>query len=148
MKSRKSASHGEAGYARRPHDAYFTEPWVARALLAAVDLGARRTVVWEPACGDGRMARPLAEAGYRVKASDIAEWGFGTQGVDFLDRQPALSLRLVSVGLAGIRGPRSCAICPTPTERFPGALNFDPGKAADGRGQPYHRRGDQGQAAV
>ncbi len=36
-RERKSASHGEAGYARRPLDAYFTEPWVTRALIAAVD---------------------------------------------------------------------------------------------------------------
>jgi len=87
---RKSESHGEAGYARRPHDAYFTEPWVTRALLAAVDLGApgvarAHTVVWEPACGDGRMARPIEEAGYQVCASDIGDWGYGARHVDFLD---------------------------------------------------------------
>lgn len=91
---RRSASHGEAGYARRPHDAYFTEPWVTRALLAAVEfapgisaLGGRRrcdATIWEPACGDGRMALQLIGAGYRVVASDIHDWGYGRTGVDFL----------------------------------------------------------------
>jgi len=84
---RKSASHGEAGYERRPLDAYFTEPWVTRALIAAVDFrlpGYPEAVIWEPACGDGRMAKPLLAAGYRVHASDIADWGYGKPGVDFL----------------------------------------------------------------
>lgn len=85
---RKSASHGEAGYARRPADAYFTEPWVTRALLAAVDFSPDRrrgaTVIWEPACGDGRMAREIEAAGYRLVASDLNAWGYGHSGVDFL----------------------------------------------------------------
>jgi hypothetical protein len=84
---RKSASHGEAGYARRPLDAYFTEPWVTRALIAAVDFHLPdhpEAVVWEPACGDGRMAKPLRDAGYRICASDIADWGYGRHSVDFL----------------------------------------------------------------
>lgn len=87
---RKSASHGEAGYARRPHDAYFTEPWVTRALVAAVEFAPSgrtraQTVIWEPACGDGRMAEPLKAAGYQVVASDIGGWGYGAPGIDFLD---------------------------------------------------------------
>lgn len=85
---RKSASHGEAGYERRPHEAYFTEPWVTRALLQAVDLRNPRmeipNIVWEPACGDGRMARELKVAGYAVYATDIADWGYGESGIDFL----------------------------------------------------------------
>lgn len=40
--------------------------------------------VWEPACGDGAMARVLTEYGCRVVASDIADRGFGETGVDFL----------------------------------------------------------------
>src|SRR5690242_1329414 len=89
---RKSASHGEAGYARRERDAYFTEPWVTRALLDAVLLtrppswsSPSQCTVWEPACGDGRMARVIAERGYPVVATDIADWGYGRPGVDFLD---------------------------------------------------------------
>lgn len=88
---RRSASHGEAGYKRKAHDAYFTEPWVTRALLLAVDFHLAdqpAAVIWEPACGDGRMARPLAEAGYEVEATDLNDWGFGTPGVDFLHCAP------------------------------------------------------------
>jgi hypothetical protein len=89
---RKSASHGEAGYPRAAFDFYPTEPWVTRALLQAVDLvhlgdigdPKRTATVWEPACGDGRMARVLIEAGYHVFASDIADHGYGRIGVDFL----------------------------------------------------------------
>lgn len=94
--ARKSASHGEAGYARRPRDAYFTEPWVTRALVAAADLappGRARgdTVIWEPACGDGRMAEPLKAAGYQIVASDIAYYGYGVRAVDFLDPASAVA---------------------------------------------------------
>lgn len=94
-RDRKSASHGEAGYERRPGDFYPTEPWVTRALVRAVELGhrwgeadgrPRREVrVWEPACGDGRMAKEIAAAGYEVIASDRFDHGFGHTGIDFLD---------------------------------------------------------------
>jgi len=79
---RKSANHGEAGYERVTRDAYFTEPWVTRALLSAVRFG---PVVWEPACGDGRMAREIEAAGYLVFSSDIHDYGYpSTEIRDFL----------------------------------------------------------------
>ena len=86
---RKAATLGEAGYIRRAGDAYFTPEWVTRALIAAIDFrppGKTRaeTLIWEPACGDGRMAEPLKAAGYTVVASDIADHGYGESGVDFL----------------------------------------------------------------
>lgn len=88
---RRSASHGEAGYARNARDAYFTEPWVTRALLAAVWLGDTprfdEVLVWEPACGDGRMAREIAAAGYDIVASDIHDYGFSAPCLDFLDTE-------------------------------------------------------------
>ena len=91
--ARKSASHGEAGYARQARDFYPTEPWVTEALCRAMPLvhrgevgepGPTNATVWEPACGDGRMARVLAAHGYHVFASDIADYGYGRTGVDFL----------------------------------------------------------------
>jgi hypothetical protein len=105
---RKSASHGEAGYERAERDFYPTEPWVTRALLNAVEFGepgAPRVdvIIWEPACGDGRMARPLDYAGYRVFASDIhyygwpdaandlgREWPGGNEPLDFLRDAPPI----------------------------------------------------------
>jgi hypothetical protein len=88
---RKSASHGEAGYARNARDFYPTEPWVTRALLNAVELtltpgmSRTQTMVWEPACGDGRMAEVLKAAGYEVASSDIADYGYALPLLDFLD---------------------------------------------------------------
>lgn len=86
---RKSASHGEAGYARSARDFYPTEPWVTQALLAAVDLRLPETIgeaalVWEPAVGDGRMAAELVRAGYTVFASDIYDYHWPeTRLIDF-----------------------------------------------------------------
>jgi hypothetical protein len=53
--------HG-AEYARVERDFYPTPSWVvADALAEHVELAGVR--VWEPACGDGRMAEALRRAG-------------------------------------------------------------------------------------
>jgi hypothetical protein len=93
VKTRKAATLGEAGYERKERDFYPTEPWVTRALCQAVDLrGDPRKIgyghVWEPACGNGRMAKVLDEAGYWVIATDITDYGYGSSGIDFLECQP------------------------------------------------------------
>lgn len=45
--------------------------------------------VWEPACGDGRLARVLEWHGFEVIATDLREYpGFGTGGLDFLCENP------------------------------------------------------------
>src|SRR5262249_878663 len=58
-------------------DDFPTPPWATRALLEHVipnkDL-ARRSV-WEPACGEGHMAKVLKESFGRVDASDIFPYG-------------------------------------------------------------------------
>jgi len=61
-----------------PHDSldfYPTPPWATRALCVHVigDLW-RRYSVWDPACGEGDMARPLTEYFRRVHASDIHDY--------------------------------------------------------------------------
>jgi len=97
-KPRKSASHGEAGYVRAERDAYFTEPWVTRALLKALepDLRQRAQTIWEPACGDGRMAKEIADAGYSLLASDIHDYGYPyTRIWDFLGERPPGPLSVV-----------------------------------------------------
>lgn len=59
-----------------------TPPWATRALCTRVlDLSGAR--VWEPACGEGHMARPLAEYAADVVASDIFAYGHGAL-FDFL----------------------------------------------------------------
>ena len=64
-----------------------TPPWGTRAFLEII-LGGRgalhRQSVWEPACGEGHMARVLQEFFRSVYASDKYEYGYG--GIDdFLD---------------------------------------------------------------
>ncbi len=70
-----------SGYEREGRDFYATPSWVTAALLQHVSF---RGPVWEPCCGDGAMATVLAAHGYEVMATDIAERGFGTPGIDFL----------------------------------------------------------------
>lgn len=82
--SRRSPNLGEAGYERAANDFYPTEPWVTRALCRAVEFD-NRGLLWEPACGDGRMARELDRWHPAVVASDIADYGYGEPGRDFLD---------------------------------------------------------------
>lgn len=65
-----------------PHDSldFFPTPaWATRALCEVLidRLGELRGPVWEPACGDGSMARPLGEYFSTVHASDVHEYGFG-----------------------------------------------------------------------
>ncbi len=70
-----------SGYDRQAEDFYSTPEWVTRCLLRQIAL---RGPVWEPCCGDGAIARVIGEAGLEVVATDLADYGFGTPGVDFL----------------------------------------------------------------
>jgi DNA-binding Lrp family transcriptional regulator len=73
-------------------DYFPTPPWATRALIERVlpvlgiqpsDL-AQKTA-WEMACGEGHMAEVLREYFGQVAATDIAEYGYGESGIDFLD---------------------------------------------------------------
>jgi hypothetical protein len=72
-----------------PHDSldYFPTPaWGTRALCEHVLKSGphwKNMTAWDPACGEGHMAKPLAEYFGKVIASDIFDYGFGYQG-DFL----------------------------------------------------------------
>jgi hypothetical protein len=83
----------ETGYARVGRDFYPTrEPWVVAALAEHVDL--HGLTIWEHACGDGAMVKPLLRAGRaRVYASDIIDGGAGQDEVlDYLSgREPNLT---------------------------------------------------------
>jgi hypothetical protein len=72
----------DSGYKRKERDEYETPPWVTLALVP--HLPEINGVVWEPACGSGKMVAALRQAGFDVIGSDIAD------GADFL-RQPAKS---------------------------------------------------------
>ena len=57
-------------------------------LLEGVELiapGRTDAVIWEPACGDGRMVRVLkSRLRHAVLATDLYDYGFGLAGIDFL----------------------------------------------------------------
>jgi hypothetical protein len=81
----------ETGYARVERDLYPTPSWVIAALAEHVEFAGVR--VWEPACGDGRMAAALRSAGCAgVYMSDIADTGPQHEVFDFTSewRNPEL----------------------------------------------------------
>ena len=66
---------------RVSHDFYATPPEGARALLSVERFDGP---IWEPACGDGAIAKVLTRAGYTVHATDLVDRGYGEGGVNFL----------------------------------------------------------------
>lgn len=66
---------------RAPFEFYATPPEGTRALLSVEPFAGP---VWEPACGDGAMARVLSRAGLLVVATDLIDRGYGTDGINFL----------------------------------------------------------------
>ncbi len=78
---------------KEPHDSldfFPTQPWATRAFCEHVlpvfepqMRYGRAPTAWEPACGQGHMARPLEEYFGSVYASDVFDYGFG-HVVDFL----------------------------------------------------------------
>ena len=81
-----SANHN-TGSLRHDHkargdDLYETPIQATRALIRTGELP---NVIWEPAAGRGAMVGPLREAGYKVAASDIRDYGVeGARVLDFM----------------------------------------------------------------
>jgi hypothetical protein len=67
-----------SGYGRIEADRYETEAWVTEVWLPHLPAISDDVPIWEPACGSGKMAKVLRDAGYAVFASDIET------GTDFL----------------------------------------------------------------
>lgn len=67
---------------RIPNDFYPTPPEATRALLSVETFDGD---IWEPACGNGQIAKILADHGHAVIATDLHAYGVGTSGIDFLD---------------------------------------------------------------
>jgi hypothetical protein len=65
-------------------DFFPTPEWATFALM---DNETFEGQIWEPACGDGSMARILASKGNEVIASDLYSRGFGESGIDFLSAE-------------------------------------------------------------
>lgn len=78
---------------RAPFEFYPTPPAAIRALLSVEHFDGP---VWEPACGDGAIARELVSAGYDVEATDIVDWGYGRPGLDFLESREPLAKHIIT----------------------------------------------------
>lgn len=120
-KARADLELGPRGFAAALN--YFpTPPWATRALCEflagpslAEELGALSS--WEPACGEGHMARPLAEYFGQVRATDVHRYApeqvvcdFLTTGrtwspVDWIVTNPpfAMAERFIATALATAR---------------------------------------------
>jgi hypothetical protein len=70
-------------------DAYFSPPEAVFSLLH-IESSYLPKFIWEPAAGDGAIVRPFEAAGFRVIASDIADYGLPNckTGVDYLSAKP------------------------------------------------------------
>lgn len=66
---------------RAAHDFYPTPPEGTRALLSVERFDGP---IWEPACGDGAIAKVLTGRGYRVIGTDLIPRGYGNGGINFL----------------------------------------------------------------
>src|SRR3546814_6065522 len=79
---------------RKPADLYPTPVGGTESLIPALKAmkrpdGLPIKRIWEPACGDGRLARVLEWHGFEVIATDLREYpGYGYGGLDFLCEHP------------------------------------------------------------
>lgn len=78
---------------RIPHEFYPTPPEAVRALLSVEHFDGS---IWEPACGDGGIAKVLAEAGHQVVTTDLMDYGYGEAGVDFLEQYSPRATHIVT----------------------------------------------------
>ncbi|MBI1384731.1 MAG: hypothetical protein GC150_07470 [Rhizobiales bacterium] len=85
---------GRVGPNRIPFEFYPTPPEATRALLSVERFEGS---IWEPACGDGAIAKVLAdEAGHDVVATDLVDHGFGVSGIDFLEERVPRARHIVT----------------------------------------------------
>lgn len=86
-------------HARKAADFYPTPPDVTVALLDYLALE-QPCFMWEPACGDGALAKVLEAKGHQVIGTDLREdTGYGQGGIDFLtyDTEPDLGIPINAV---------------------------------------------------
>jgi len=83
-------------------DFFPTPPWATRALCEHLDRWGRvaDSSVWEPACGEGDMVRPLGEYFHSAFGSDVHDYGSGDQAevCDFLFPGPSPMARCFAHG--------------------------------------------------
>lgn len=79
---------------RAAWDFYPTPPEATKALLSVEDFSGGS--VWEPACGDGAIAKVLEDAGLTVAATDLINRGYGQAGFDFLTGTGVMGKHIVT----------------------------------------------------
>jgi hypothetical protein len=85
----QNTSHAVMAQRVEPHDSldhFPTPPWATRALFEHVLFMAAGDRIWEPACGDGSMFRPIMEYASEGWASDVHDYGWDHIVHDFLNR--------------------------------------------------------------
>lgn len=78
---------------RAPYEFYPTPPEATRALLSVESFDG---TIWEPACGEGHIAKVLAATGHEVVSTDLVDYGFGEGGRDFLAERTPLARHIVT----------------------------------------------------
>lgn len=78
---------------RAAYDFYPTPPEATLALLSAETFDGS---VWEPACGEGHIAKVLTGRGHEVIATDLVDHGFGLPGRDFLAQREPLAKHIIT----------------------------------------------------
>ena len=78
---------------RLPNEFYPTPPEATRALLSVEQFDGD---IWEPACGDGRIAKVLTDHGHAVISTDLHAYGHGETGIDFLRERTARAKHIVT----------------------------------------------------
>lgn len=68
---------------RNKSDFYPTPPECTQALIDFLGLP-KNMVIWEPACGKGDMAKVFQDEGFKVICTDINQYGFEDETLDFL----------------------------------------------------------------
>ncbi|WP_069096137.1 SAM-dependent methyltransferase [Methyloligella halotolerans] len=78
---------------RAAYEFYPTPPKATRALLSAEEFDGS---IWEPACGEGHIAKVLLENGHDVVSTDLVDYGFGEADRDFLGERRPLAKHIVT----------------------------------------------------
>lgn len=81
----------------KPDHEFYPTPWQAIDALWRVDPNLRSTPsVWEPACGDGAIAKFFQSHRRNIVATDLNDHGYGQAGINFLSTQAALAPTIVT----------------------------------------------------
>jgi hypothetical protein len=67
----------------RPKGDFYATPEIAIRRLLDVEAFGKR--VLEPCCGNGAISSVLTRCGFDVESRDLYDWGYGRQGIDFLE---------------------------------------------------------------